>query len=407
MDKSPDAFRTISEVADLLETPAHVLRFWESRFTQIRPVKRAGGRRYYRPTDVALLAGIRLLLHDQGMTIRGVQKILREQGVRHVCSLVEARDLIAEAQEEWASEDALDLTPAPAPPEAVAGPAQVIAWPGPRVPNDPPAADDPALSPGMAGDSTDPGAPAPPGLADSASAIAADDDAPAADPVAALPDPEAVSVVLPDPASAPVALPDAEGIGPAAAPAAALPEAAALEVAAPEAAADQDTAPDDPAPMAPVPPAGDGYDDMPLFRFVAPAPAPESPRDHTEGHVATAEPAGLLAEHATPPVLTPPVLTPPDLTPPDPGTAEPAGAGAPDPTAPQPVAEAPVPADAAVARHPDPEDADITGAPDARAMALRLQALGAGRLDSAFVLPLAEAMRGLRHRLDAAPGARP
>jgi len=88
MDKSPEAFRTISEVAEALETPAHVLRFWESRFPQIRPVKRAGGRRYYRPSDVALLSGIRHLLHDQGMTIRGVQKVLREQGVRHVASLM-------------------------------------------------------------------------------------------------------------------------------------------------------------------------------------------------------------------------------------------------------------------------------------------------------------------------------
>ena len=82
MDKSPDAFRTISEVASWLETPPHVLRFWETRFTQLKPVKRAGGRRYYRPADVALLAGIRKLLHDDGMTIRGVQKILREQGDR-------------------------------------------------------------------------------------------------------------------------------------------------------------------------------------------------------------------------------------------------------------------------------------------------------------------------------------
>jgi len=87
MDKAPDAFRTISEVADHLETPAHVLRFWESRFPQIRPVKRAGGRRYYRPADVALLTGIKRLLHDEGLTIRGVQKILREQGVRHVAGL--------------------------------------------------------------------------------------------------------------------------------------------------------------------------------------------------------------------------------------------------------------------------------------------------------------------------------
>ena len=89
MDKSPDAFRTISEVADHLDTPAHVLRFWESRFPQIKPVKRAGGRRYYRPTDVALLEGIKRLLHDEGLTIRGVQKILREQGIRFVAGLIE------------------------------------------------------------------------------------------------------------------------------------------------------------------------------------------------------------------------------------------------------------------------------------------------------------------------------
>ena len=87
MDKSPDAFRTISEVAEVLETPAHVLRFWESRFPQIRPVKRAGGRRYYRPADVALLLGIKHLLHEEGMTIRGVQKVLREHGVRHVAGM--------------------------------------------------------------------------------------------------------------------------------------------------------------------------------------------------------------------------------------------------------------------------------------------------------------------------------
>jgi resuscitation-promoting factor RpfA len=92
MDKSPDAFRTISEVAEHLETPAHVLRFWESRFPQIRPVKRAGGRRYYRPSDISLLTGIKRLLHDEGMTIRGVQKILREQGVRHVSGLADDAD---------------------------------------------------------------------------------------------------------------------------------------------------------------------------------------------------------------------------------------------------------------------------------------------------------------------------
>lgn len=87
MEKAPDAFRTISEVATWLDTPAHVLRFWESRFPQIKPVKRAGGRRYYRREDMELLGGIKFLLHEQGLTIRGVQKILSDQGVRHVASL--------------------------------------------------------------------------------------------------------------------------------------------------------------------------------------------------------------------------------------------------------------------------------------------------------------------------------
>jgi DNA-binding transcriptional MerR regulator len=87
MPKSRDAFRTISEVSDVLDTPAHVLRFWESKFTQVKPVKRAGGRRYYRPTDVDLLAGIKQLLHDDGMTIKGAQKLLRENGVKHVAAL--------------------------------------------------------------------------------------------------------------------------------------------------------------------------------------------------------------------------------------------------------------------------------------------------------------------------------
>ena len=84
MDKAPDAFRTISEVAGDLDLPQHVLRFWESRFTQIRPMKRAGGRRYYRPDDVDLLRGIRHLLYGEGYTIRGVQRILREQGPKFV-----------------------------------------------------------------------------------------------------------------------------------------------------------------------------------------------------------------------------------------------------------------------------------------------------------------------------------
>jgi DNA-binding transcriptional MerR regulator len=84
VDKSPDAFRTISEVAGDLDLPQHVLRFWETRFNQIRPLKRGGGRRYYRPDDVDLLKGIRHLLYGEGYTIRGVQRILKEEGVRFV-----------------------------------------------------------------------------------------------------------------------------------------------------------------------------------------------------------------------------------------------------------------------------------------------------------------------------------
>lgn len=87
MPKSPDAFRTISEVADWLGIQAHVLRFWESKFTQVKPVKRAGGRRYYRPGDMLLLGGIKQLLHEDGLTIKGVQKVLREDGMSHVSSL--------------------------------------------------------------------------------------------------------------------------------------------------------------------------------------------------------------------------------------------------------------------------------------------------------------------------------
>ncbi|SHO60312.1 MerR HTH family regulatory protein [Pseudoxanthobacter soli DSM 19599] len=87
MEKSPEAFRTISEVGTDLDLPQHVLRFWETRFTQIKPLKRAGGRRYYRPEDVDLLRGIRHLLYNEGYTIRGVQRILSGHGVRHVAAI--------------------------------------------------------------------------------------------------------------------------------------------------------------------------------------------------------------------------------------------------------------------------------------------------------------------------------
>lgn len=90
MDKAPDAFRTISEVAQELDIPQHVLRFWETRFAQIKPMKRSGGRRYYRPDDVDLLKGIRRLLYGEGYTIRGVQRILKEHGVKSVQNLADS-----------------------------------------------------------------------------------------------------------------------------------------------------------------------------------------------------------------------------------------------------------------------------------------------------------------------------
>lgn len=84
MAKALEAFRTISEVADELDVQKHVLRFWENKFPQVRPMKRGGGRRYYRPDDLDLLRGIRFLLHREGYTIKGVQKLLREQGLDYV-----------------------------------------------------------------------------------------------------------------------------------------------------------------------------------------------------------------------------------------------------------------------------------------------------------------------------------
>jgi DNA-binding transcriptional MerR regulator len=131
MNKSPEAFRTISEVAEALDVPPHVLRFWETRFTQVKPVKRGGGRRYYRPEDVRLLRGIRGLLYDDGMTIKGVQKILRERGIRHVIGLG------TEAEPEIVPEAA----PAPAPaPKAKPRPRPAVA----ATPVAPPAAAVPA-----------------------------------------------------------------------------------------------------------------------------------------------------------------------------------------------------------------------------------------------------------------------
>jgi DNA-binding transcriptional MerR regulator len=112
VDKAPDAFRTISEVADDLDIPQHVLRFWESRFPQIKPMKRAGGRRYYRPDDVDLLRGIRHLLYGEGYTIRGVQRILREQGPKFVQAVWQPGAAQPQAQPgDEAPEEAEQLAP--------------------------------------------------------------------------------------------------------------------------------------------------------------------------------------------------------------------------------------------------------------------------------------------------------
>lgn len=143
MTKSREAFRTIGEVSEWLDTPAHVLRFWESKFPQIRPVKRAGGRRYYRPDDMALLGGIKTLLHEQGMTIKGVQKMLREQGVRHVAALGPSPLDVADG--EW-----LELGPEDAPEaEATAATAplpEVVEVVRPAAPSEPAAAPRPAAA---------------------------------------------------------------------------------------------------------------------------------------------------------------------------------------------------------------------------------------------------------------------
>lgn len=174
MDKAPDAFRTISEVADDLKVPQHVLRFWETRFPQIKPMKRGGGRRYYRPDDVDLLRGIRHLLYGEGYTIRGVQRLLKDNGLRFVQgigrsdeagALPEAREgadpgseAVPEAAPEMVEVATEMVEPAPAFPSQ--GPAARVAperRAGPAAPAPRPAPEPPAPAPAAA---------RPPGLAD-------------------------------------------------------------------------------------------------------------------------------------------------------------------------------------------------------------------------------------------------
>lgn len=129
MNKSVDAFRTIGEVADELDVPKHVLRFWESKFPQIRPMKRGGGRRYYRPEDMELLRGIRHLLHAEGYTIKGVQKILREHGIDQVKATVRASLEAAAAFGATKKRGRKQLTPVPS-----VGPS-AVPTPQPRAPS--------------------------------------------------------------------------------------------------------------------------------------------------------------------------------------------------------------------------------------------------------------------------------
>lgn len=155
MSKSPDAFRTISEVADWLGVQAHVLRFWESKFTQVKPVKRAGGRRYYRPADMQLLGGIRKLLHDDGLSIKDVQALLRDRGAAHVAALsppLDAEDGPAEAAPlpaadnlgaDWQDSMELPQQPHPAAAQGDPEPGNVLGFPQPAA--ETPAAPDAAL----------------------------------------------------------------------------------------------------------------------------------------------------------------------------------------------------------------------------------------------------------------------
>ena len=155
MSKGPEAFRTISEVAEELNLPQHVLRFWETRFAQIRPMKRGGGRRYYRPDDVDLLRGIRHLLYGEGYTIRGVQRILKEHGIKSVQGLIDGSSpapsfrAVNEAALREPAEDGDDDAP-----EIDAGDeedetaeAPVVARRPPEFASPPPRADGPALPP--------------------------------------------------------------------------------------------------------------------------------------------------------------------------------------------------------------------------------------------------------------------
>ena len=324
MEKSPEAFRTISEVADWLGVPTHVLRFWESRFSQVKPVKRAGGRRYYRPSDMALIGGIKRLLHDDGMTIRGVQKLLREQGVRHVAGLSQP---LFDAGEETAGE-VIDM-PAFRPGDAPAAtPAEERA--------DAPVSADDAAEEAEAAEAVETGpaneAAEPEDGADLLDLM----NAPAGAPEAEIEAPPAIDVPEDGIAEA-----DPAPVEPSGTMAEPAPDAAAPPPPEPEIAPETE-----PAAEAPEPPAE-----------IAPAPEPEE----------TAEAAVVSGDGSEPPASD------------DPPQAEPVQAAEPPQTVPEPV-----PAPPTIPETPDVPETDLADdAPeldDTPALAARLALLPAARL---------------------------
>lgn len=207
--KSPDAFRTISEAADALDLPQHVLRFWETRFSQIKPMKRSGGRRYYRPSDISLLQGIRHLLYDEGYTIKGVQRILREQGVAHVAGFAPAPDAPepqAQPRPEPRPEPRPQPRPQPAPAPIPAAQEPVVQAPVAQAPvsAQPPAVANPPQAPVAAA--------VPPPAADPVRAALSDAGVsrPAASPLRFVPEaelPQPAPAVAPVPVAAPTQAP--------------------------------------------------------------------------------------------------------------------------------------------------------------------------------------------------------
>lgn len=395
MAKSPDAFRTISEVADWLGVQAHVLRFWESKFTQVKPIKRAGGRRYYRPADMLLLGGIKKLLHDDGLTIKGVQKILREQGMSHVADQSQALDDLTMAVIEGSTASEAPKAAAEPAPETVA-------------------VDD---TPDETGEA----------LQTETSSIEAEEDAddtsaPAPEIEALLSDDteedEAEIVPEAEPDPAPEAPPEPD-VTPEPTPLAAaetppepdpLPEEA-RETPEPE-------TEEEPAPSVPVPepesisdPEPEPVEASPEAAEVAePEPAPEDPAPEEETGDAEEVDAAALPSFIRRPLAEPDALgqaeaapeTPPeDAAPaeqPEPETAEPEVAAGDDASAEEPAAEDAAPAETAqlkprVIDLPDlPVEADLPAAPSALSAVARAKSLAAKDRDAAKPL-LAQLIR--------------